>query len=134
MGSSGSSQSGSIGIGFAIPVNEAKSIATQLIDKGKAEHSFLGVTSRDGTASDGSSQRTGAQIVEVSKDTPAATAGLKSGDVIIKVDDDPVSSSLSLVASIRERGVGDKVTLTVLRDGKQISLTATLAAKPASNG
>jgi len=131
LGSSGG-QSGSIGIGFAIPVNEAKTIAAQLIDKGSAQHAFLGVTSRDGTASDGSSQRAGAQIAEVSSGTPAAAAGLKTGDVVIKVDGDGVSSSESLVASIRERSVGDKVSLTILRDGKQQTLTATLAAKPAS--
>ena len=130
LGSGG--QSGSIGIGFAIPVNEAKNIASQLIDKGTAQHAFLGVTSRDGTASDGTSQRAGAQIVEVSSGTPAAEAGLKSGDVVVKVDGDPVGSSESLVASIRERSVGDKVSLTILRDGKQQNLTATLAAKPAS--
>jgi putative serine protease PepD len=131
LGSNG--QSGSIGIGFAIPVNEAKSIASQLIEKGTAQHAFLGVTSRDGTASDGSSQRTGAQIVEVSANTPAAAAGLKSGDVVVKVDGDSVSSSESLVASIRERAVGDKVSLTILRGGKQQTLTATLAAKPTTN-
>lgn len=133
LGSSSGGQSGSIGIGFAIPVNEAKDIATQLIEKGKAEHAILGVTTRDGTATDGSSQRAGAQIAEVTKGSPAAAAGLKSGDVVIKVNNDPVNSSESLVASIRELGVGDKVSLTVLRDGKQQTVTATLAAKPATS-
>lgn len=132
LGSSGSSQSGSIGIGFAIPVNEAKSIATQLIDKGKAEHAFLGVTLQDGTATDGSSQRAGAEVSSVSSGTPAANAGLKKGDVVIAVDNDPVDSSLSLVANIRERSVGDKVSLTVLRDGKRVDLTTTLVAKAAA--
>jgi putative serine protease PepD len=132
LGSSGTSQSGSIGIGFAIPVNEAKSIATQLIDKGKAEHAFLGVTLQDGTATDGSSQRAGAEVSSVSTGTPAANAGLKKGDVVIAVDDDPVDSSLSLVANIRERSVGDKVSLTVLRDGKRVDLTTTLVAKAAA--
>ena len=127
LGSGG--QSGSIGIGFAIPVNEAKAIATQLIEKGKAEHAFLGVTPRDGAASDGSSQRAGAEIASVSPGTPAAAAGLREGDVVVAVDGDRVDSALSLVASIRERMVGDKVTLTVLRDGKEQELTATLAAK-----
>ncbi|WP_406832354.1 trypsin-like peptidase domain-containing protein [Pedococcus sp. KACC 23699] len=127
--SSGSSQSGSIGIGFAIPANEAKSIATQLIDKGKAEHAFLGVSLSDGTASDGTSQRAGAQVSELSANTPAAQAGLKKGDVVVAVDGDRVDSALALVANIRERGVGDKVSLTVLRGGKQLDLTATLVAK-----
>ena len=127
LGSGG--QSGSIGIGFAIPVNEAKVIATQLIDKGKAEHAFLGVTPQDGTASDGSSQRAGAEIVSVSPGTPAAEAGLREGDLVVAVDGERVDSALSLVAHIRERTVGDKVTLTVLRDGKKQELTAALVAK-----
>jgi putative serine protease PepD len=126
------SQSGNIGIGFAIPVNEAKAIATQLIDKGKAEHAFLGVTPRDGTATDGSSQRAGAEIASVSPGTPAAEAGLREGDLVIAVDGERIDSALSLVASIRERVVGDKVTLTVLRDGDQQQLTATLVAKSTS--
>ncbi|WP_270886759.1 S1C family serine protease [Pedococcus sp. 5OH_020] len=129
LGSSGSSQSGSIGIGFAIPANEAKSIATQLIDKGKAEHAFLGVSLADGTASDGASQRAGAQITQITSGTPAAQAGLKEGDVVIAVNGERVDSSLSLVANIRERAVGDKVKLTVLRGGKQVTVTATLVAK-----
>ncbi|MGO4343402.1 S1C family serine protease [Pedococcus sp. 2YAF34] len=130
--SSGSSQSGSIGIGFAIPANEAKSIASQLIDKGTAEHAFLGVSLADGTASDGTSQRAGAQISQISQGTPAAQAGLRKGDVVVAVDGERVDSALALVANIRERGVGDKVSLTVLRDGKQLDLTATLVAKSGS--
>ena len=132
LGSSGSSQSGSIGIGFAIPANEAKSIASQLISTGKAEHAFLGVSLGDGTASDGTSQRAGAEITLISANTPAADAGLQKGDVVVAVDSERVDSALSLVANIRERAVGDKVTLTVLRDGKQIDLTATLVAKAAA--
>ena len=127
--SSGSSQSGSIGIGFAIPANEAKSIASQLIDKGTAKHAFLGVSLADGTASDGTSQRAGAQISQISQGTPAAQAGLRKGDVVVAVDGERVDSALALVANIRERGVGDKVSLTVLRDGKQLDLTATLGGQ-----
>lgn len=132
LGSSSSSQSGSIGIGFAIPANEAKSIASQLISSGKAEHAFLGVTPGDGTASDGTSQRAGAEITAISANTPAAAAGLQKGDVVIAVNSERVDSALSLVANIRERAVGDKVTLTVLRNGKQLNLTATLVAKAAA--
>ena len=133
LGSSQGSQGGSIGIGFAIPDNEAKSIATQLIDKGSAQHAFLGVTSEDGTAADGKASRAGATIREVSPGTPAAEAGLRSGDTVIAVDGDLVDSSLSLVAHIRERSVGDKVKLTVLRDGERVELTASLAARPSGS-
>jgi putative serine protease PepD len=132
LGSGSSGQSGSIGIGFAIPANEAKSIASQLISSGKAEHAFLGVSLADGSASDGTSQRAGAQIAAISANTPAADAGLQKGDVVVAVDSERVDSALSLVASIRERAVGDKVTLTVLRDGKKVDLTATLVAKSAA--
>lgn len=130
LGSSVGGQSGSIGIGFAIPINEAKSIAQQLIDKGKAQHAYLGVSSRDGSASNGSAQRAGAEIVTVQPGTPAAEAGLKTGDVIVAVNGESVGSSESLVAYIRERTVGDQVKLTVLRGGKSIELTASLAVKP----
>lgn len=129
LGASQGSQSGSIGIGFAIPVNEAKAIATQLIEKGSAQHALLGVSSRDGTASDGSAERAGAGIAEVQPGTPAAAAGLRSGDVVVAVNGERVDSSLSLVAQIRERTVGDEVTLTVLRGGKELKLTATLTSK-----
>jgi putative serine protease PepD len=128
-----SGQSGSIGIGFAIPVNEAKAIATQLIDKGTAQHAFLGVSLKDGTAADGSSRRAGAQITDVVASSPAADAGLKAGDVVIAVDGDRVDSSLALVANVHMHQVGDKVTLTVLRAGKQVKLDAALVAKPSTS-
>jgi putative serine protease PepD len=129
----GSGQSGSIGIGFAIPVNEAKAIATQLIEKGSAQHAFLGVSLKDGVAADGNSQRAGAQVTDVVANTPASRAGLKTGDVVIAVDDVPIDSSLALVANVHMHQVGDKVSLTVLRDGKQVKLDSTLVAKPSTS-
>ncbi|MCE1177824.1 MAG: trypsin-like peptidase domain-containing protein [Micrococcales bacterium] len=130
---SSSSGSGNIGIGFAIPVNEAKSIATQLIETGSAKHAYLGVSLKDGSASDGSATRTGAEITQVASGTPGADAGLQGGDVVVGVGEESVGSADSLVAYIRERTVGDKVTLKVIRDGKAITLDATLAARPATN-
>ena len=129
---SGSGQSGNIGIGFAIPVNEATSIAQQLIDSGSATHAYLGVTPQDGSASDGSATRAGAEITSVGEDTPASAAGLQVGDVVTAVGGERVESALSLVAHIRERSAGDEVTLTVLRDGKTIEIKTTLAAKTTS--
>ncbi|GAA4392157.1 hypothetical protein GCM10023153_10880 [Ornithinibacter aureus] len=129
---SSSGQSGNIGIGFAIPVNEATSIAEQLIAKGTAVHAYLGVTPQDGSASDGSATRTGAEITSVGADTPASEAGLQVGDVVTAVGGERVESALSLVAHIRERNAGDEVTLTVLRDGRTIDVKTTLAAKPTS--
>ena len=132
LGSSSGGQSGSIGIGFAIPVNEATSIAKQLIDSGTATHAYLGVTPQDGSASDGSATRAGAEVTSVGDGTPAAQAGLEVGDVIIAVNGERVESADSLVGHVREKSTGDQVTLTVLRDGKSVEIKATLAAKPTS--
>jgi putative serine protease PepD len=131
LGSSGSSsQSGNIGIGFAIPVNEAKSIAEQLITSGKAVHAYLGVTPKDGIVADGSAKRAAAVISSVASGTPAEKAGLQVGDAIIAVDGEPVDGALSLVGQIRERSAGDKVTLKFLREGETKSVSVTLANKP----
>jgi len=132
LGSSGgsSSQSGNIGIGFAIPVNEARSIADQLISTGKATHPYLGVASKDGVVADGSAKRAAAVLTNVVSGTPADKAGLQANDAIIAVDGNPIDGSLSLVAQVRERNVGDSVTLTVLRNGQRKNIDVTLVAKP----
>jgi putative serine protease PepD len=137
LGSSGpfsSGQSGNIGIGFAIPVNEAKAIATQLIDKGHADHAFLGVSARDAVVTDGSAKRAGAEVVQVVADTPAAKAGLKQGDVIIAVDGARIDSSTALVAQVRALQVGEQVTLTVVRNGSRQDVPVTLAVQPSTTG
>jgi putative serine protease PepD len=132
LGQGAGSQSGNIGIGFAIPVKEAKSIAEQLIKSGKAEHAFLGVSTRDTVVTDGSAKRAGAQVASVSSGTPAANAGLKTGDVIIAVDGQRVDSATALVAQIREMKAGDKTTLTIIRNGSRQDVSVTLAVKPDS--
>ena len=131
--SGGSSQSGNIGIGFAIPVNEARSIAEQLITTGKATHPYLGVSSKDGVVPAGSAKRAAAVLTNVVSGTPADKAGLRAGDAIIAVDGNSIDGSLSLVAQIRERSVGDKVTLKILRDGQSKDITVTLINKPTTN-
>lgn len=128
-----SSQGGNIGIGFAIPVNEARSIADQLITSGKATHPYLGVASKDGVVADGSAKRAAAVLTNVVSGTPADKAGLQAGDAIISVDGDSIDGSLSLVAQVRERSVGDKATLKIVRDGQSRDLNVTLIAKPATN-
>jgi putative serine protease PepD len=126
------SQSGNIGIGFAIPSNEAKTIADQLIASGSAQHAYLGVSTADGTVSEGSSQRAAAVIRSVSAGTPAAAAGLNSGDAVVAMNGDRVDSSLSLVAAIREQRVGKEITLTIVRGGTRQDVKVTLTARPAS--
>ena len=126
---SSSSQSGNIGIGFAIPVNEARSIANQLISTGKATHPYLGVSSKDAVVADGSAKRAAAVLTNVVAGTPADKAGLQTGDAITAVDGNPIDGSLSLVAQVRERNVGDSVTLTVVRSGQHKNIDVTLVAK-----
>jgi len=105
-GDSPDAQSGSIGLGFAIPVDQAKRIADELISTGTASHASLGVqVSNDVTSH-------GAKIVEVVKGGPASVAGLPGGVVVTKVDDRVVASANALVAAIRSRPPGDKLTLT----------------------
>lgn len=131
---SSSGQSGSIGIGFAIPVDEAQWIAEQLIEDGQAEHAFLGVTPSDGTAELGTATRSGAQIRSVSDGSPAAEAGLQEGDLVVGVDDSTVTSAESLVGIIHSHRIGTKVSLAVVRDGEEQTIEATLGTAPTSQG
>jgi putative serine protease PepD len=105
-GDSADAQSGSIGLGFAIPVDQAKRIADELIKTGTASHASLGVqvTNDKGTP--------GAKVVEVVPNGAAAAAGLPGGVVVTKVDDRTVNSADALVAAVRSKAPGDKVTLT----------------------
>ena len=99
-------QSGSIGLGFAIPVDQAKRIADELISTGKATHASLGVQ----VTSDKSTP--GAKVVDVVQGGAAATAGVPKGVVVTKVDDRPINSADALVAAVRSKAPGDKVSLT----------------------
>ena len=103
---SGGGQSGSIGLGFAIPVDQAKRIADELISTGTATHASLGVQ----LSNDSSAQ--GAAIAQVVDGGPAAAAGLPNGVVVTKVDDQVIDSSEALVAAVRSKAPGDTVTLT----------------------
>lgn len=120
--SSGTSQSGNIGIGFAIPVSQVRYVTEQLISNGVAEHAQLGVTARDGV----SGTQLGATLEQVSPDSAAAAAGLSSGDLITAVDGTPVTGTESLIALIRNHEVGQEVTLTALRNGTSQEFRVTL--------
>ncbi len=120
-GDSPQAQSGSIGLGFAIPVDQAKRIADELIQNGTASHASLGVQVANDKASDG------AKIVEVTNGGAAAAAGLPSGIVVTKVDDRVIGSADALVAAVRSKAPGDKVTLTFLdQAGKAQTIEVTL--------
>lgn len=120
--STSSSQSGNIGIGFAIPASQVQYVAEQLIANGTAEHPQLGVNAQDGE-SDG---QLGSVIERVVDGSAADQAGLQVGDLVTAVDGIAVTSSESLVALIRNAEVGEEVVLTVLRNGSQEQISATL--------
>jgi len=124
-----SQQSGSIGLGFAIPVNQVKNVAGQLMDSGTAKHAFLGVGLSDGTATADGVTRAGALVKQVSDGSPAAAAGIQVDDVVVGIDGQAVGGSESLTAFVRAHESGDEVTLTVVRDGKAIDVAVTLASK-----
>jgi putative serine protease PepD len=128
-----SNQSGNIGIGFAIPIDEARSIADQLISTGKAIHPYLGVASKDGLVADGSAKRAAAVLTNVVSGTPADKAGMQANDAIIAINGNSVDGPLSLVAQVHEFSVGDMVTLTIVRDGRRLDVNTTLVAKPANS-
>ena len=120
-GDSAEAQSGSIGLGFAIPIDQAKRIADELIQNGNASHASLGVQ----VGNDASAH--GAKIVEVTGGGAAAAAGLPSGVVVTKVDDRIIGSADALVAAVRSKAPGEKVTLTYLDpSGKPQTVQVTL--------
>ena len=126
----GAGQSGSIGIGFAIPSGKVQLIVEQLIDTGTATHAFLGVGLDNAQAEVDGATLTGAAVTQVEPGSPAEGAGMRSGDLIVGIDDDPVTSATALVGQVRERGTGDQVRVSYIRDGEQAEVTVTLAARP----
>ncbi|HEX2894352.1 MAG TPA: trypsin-like peptidase domain-containing protein [Marmoricola sp.] len=121
---------GSIGLGFAIPVDEALPIVNQIINGEKPTHARLAVSVSD---VQGNTILQGAQIQTVDGGGPADKAGVQKGDVITKVDDQVIDGSESLVATIRGHRPGDKVTLTYVRDGKTHTTSATLGSDAATS-
>ena len=118
----GDTQSGSIGVGFAIPIDEARSVAEELIRTGTATHPAIGVQAMTST----DAAHPGALVRSVLSGAPAEKAGLQPGDVITAVDGNAVSSVDELIIAIREHRVGQTVTLTYFRGGKKESTKVTL--------
>ncbi|MDG5805410.1 trypsin-like peptidase domain-containing protein [Streptomyces ossamyceticus] len=120
-------QAGSIGLGFAIPINQGKRVAEELINTGKATHPVIGVTldmdysgdgARVGDDSDGT----------VKKGGPADRAGIRAGDVITEVDGQRVHSGDELIVKVRAHRPGDRLELTLQRDGGERKVTLTLGS------
>jgi len=124
LGGGGGSTGGSIGLGFAIPINTVRGIAEQLISTGKAVHASLGVNARSVT--DGT--RDGALVLNVEPGSPADKAGIRAEDVVIAVEGQRVGSSEELVVAVDAHHPGDKVTVEVVRGGHSREVEATLEA------
>lgn len=122
--SSSMGQGGSIGLGFAIPIDEVLPIVDQLRSGEDPTHARLGVSVGD-AASDGG-MVSGAGIGDVTPGSAAEKAGLQPGDVVVQVDEHLVTDASSLVATIRGHRPGDTVTLTVVRGDERLEVEATL--------
>jgi len=114
---------GNVGIGFAIPINMAKSSMKQILEYGEVRRGQIGVGIQEITpdlrdAFELKKGQFGVLISKVFEDSPAEKAGLKSGDVILEVDGQPISSTAQLRSRVGVKQVGEKVKLTILREGK----------------
>ncbi|MGW3472769.1 S1C family serine protease [Saccharopolyspora sp. NPDC000995] len=119
---SGQQQAGSVGLGFAIPIDQARRIATELKDTGSATQTTLGVRISN-------AQQPGAQVRDVTAGGPAQQAGIQSGDVITKIDDRAILDSDSLVAAVRSHSPGERVRISVTGAGGDRTVDATLTGQ-----
>jgi S1-C subfamily serine protease len=143
---------GNVGIGFAVPTNTARDVIAQLKEKGSVDHAYIGivgVTLSESAAKALNLDVTRGVVVEqVMPDSPADKAGLKAGDtpvtvdgiefslggdIITKVNGEDVTSMDEVVTAVNESDVGDKLKLTVVREGEEREVTLTLAARPDSD-
>lgn len=125
--SASTTQSGSLGVGFAIPSNVAQKISSQLLKSGKVSHGLLGALVTDAHSAEGAGGFTvGAQIQQLTVGGPAEKAGLKVGDIINGCDGQAIDSSSQLTAAIRAKEAFAKVTLKVNRGNKTLEIMATL--------
>ena len=125
---------GGSGIGFAIPATMAKQIAGQLLENGKVTRGWLGVALQpltpDLAASFGAEGKKGALVSDVTADSPAARAGLKSGDVLLEIDGHTVENPGDVARAVAQVAPGRTATLTVWRDNAQLSIDIVLGETP----
>ena len=119
-----SDSGGNDGVGFSIPINAVKSVAETLIAGQTVQHAYLGVQIGDAPSG------TGAQVSSVKASSPADKAGLQAGDVIAAMDGTSIDNADDLTARISAHKPGDKVTLTVDRNGKTLTVDVTLGTRP----
>jgi len=123
-GTAGTGEAGNIGVGFAIPIDQVKITADQILRTGEARYPVIGATVNTGHTTD-----TGAKILAVSSDSPAAKAGLEKGDTVTAVQGDKVADGIALIVAIRAHQPGDTIHFTVRRGPSQLDLRITLGSQ-----
>lgn len=122
------------GIGFAIPINLAKTIMSQLIERGRVVRPWIGIGLQDLTEdlmrSFNVKEKEGALVSQVFEQSPAETAGFKVGDIILEIDGVKISSSQDVVREVLKKAVGQKVQFAILREGKRMNLAVATAEMP----
>jgi putative serine protease PepD len=124
-GGFGGEAGGSIGVGFAIPIDEARSVAEEIIRTGRATHPAIGISALT-IAENEQNDRSGALVRQLTPGGGAGAAGLRAGDLIVEVEGEPVSSVDELILAIREHSVGDTISVTYVRDGVERTVDITL--------
>jgi serine protease Do len=129
-------EAGNIGIGFAVPVNMAKSVMDQIISKGKVSRGYMGVTlgrlSPELAEKLGAKDTHGAVVNEVRPDGPGAKAGLKPGDVVTAIDGTKVQDYNELTLAVVSKAPGSVANLDVIRNGQPMKISVTLGTRPTS--
>jgi putative serine protease PepD len=133
-GASTGETGGSIGLGFAIPVNSAVTIADEIISTGSVTHSFIGIQTQPlaASATGQGGQAGGLWVVSVVAGGPAASAGLQEGDIIRSIDGSPATSTDQLMALTLTKRPGDRVEVKYERNGTQATATITLGSRPSA--
>jgi len=144
---------GNVGVGFAVPVNTAGTVAEQILEDGQADHAFIGISGGDLTAEIADAINLpideGALIQDVTPDSPADDAGLEpgeatmsidggelrvGGDVIVGADGEKVSGMDDVIAAVNGKQPGERIELEVFRDGKTRTVSVELVDRPAQTG
>lgn len=123
------------GLGFAVPSNTVRSVAEQLISRGRIEYPFIGISYTEVTPQLATemniSVKNGVIVTQVTPGSPAARSGIQAQDVVTKIDSNVIDEDHSLRSILFQYRVGDEVTLTVVRGGREVQIKLTLVGRPA---
>jgi serine protease Do len=124
---------GNVGIGFAIPVSMARRVMEQIVETGRIQRGRIGISLRELNPSTDGGRSEGARIAEVSPGSPAETAGLRKGDIVLRADDRPIHSAAQLRNRIGLARIGEQVRLTVERSGTAQNVTVAVGQASDAN-